>query len=104
MHGLDNILHCDASGGGNSMDRVHSDQWTEDIFGEGAVSNLSHIVVPGDWMAKLTAPTTKECALLANLDDDVRTPNSRLGSEIVLSKDLDGITVWCPDSPPWETP
>ena len=47
-------------------------------------------------------PTDKELALLSELEE--RTENSRLGCEIVLSKELDGITVWCPDSPPFDIP
>jgi ferredoxin len=102
LHGLEHILHCDASGGGLPMEKIHSDNWTEDLFGEGAVSPLSHVVIPPNFFSLLKAPTEKELSMLSQVEE--RAETSRLGSEIVLTKELDGIKVFCPDSPPYDIP
>ena len=52
-HGLTDILHCDASGGGAVYERANSDTWTEDLFGEGPTSALSHVVIPGMFLDKI---------------------------------------------------
>jgi hypothetical protein len=104
MHGLQDILHCDASGGGASYEKVHSAEWTEDLFGEGAVSAISHVVISPQFFVLLKPPTPKELAMLTEVDPEDLSETSRLGSEIVLTKDLDGIKVFCQDSQPYDIP
>lgn len=70
----------------------------------GPQSNLSHVIVSQDWSTKLEEPTEMETTLLGELDDDVRTPLSRLGCEIRLNKGLEGLVVYVPDPPPSEIP
>ena len=104
MYDMD-LLECDTvHGGGHRYEIVHNDVWTEDVFGESAVSNLSHVVVSNEWLAKLPPASPAEVRCINELDDDVKTSNSRLGSEIVLTKDLDGIVVNVPDPPPSDIP
>lgn len=90
----------DSNGGGNPATRNKSVRWTEDIFGEGPVSNIAHVVLPREWVGKVPAPTPHEQSLIDAIDADDRTPTSRLATEIVLTKDIDGIVVFVPDSPP----
>ena len=104
MYNMD-LLECDTvHGGGHRYEIVHNDVWTEDVFGESAVSNLSHVVVANEWLTKLPPPSPAELRCINELDDDVRTSNSRLGSEIILTKDLNGIVVNVPDPPPSDIP
>jgi len=96
----DSPLADDSRGGGLPAQRVNSATWTEDVFGEGPISSLAHVVFRQDWYAKLPAPMPHEAALLGDLDPADRTPYSRLATEIVLSKDLDGVVIYVPDTVP----
>mmetsp|Transcript_5005 Transcript_5005/g.6318 ORF Transcript_5005/g.6318 Transcript_5005/m.6318 type:complete len:181 (+) Transcript_5005:459-1001(+) len=101
-HDKEEILEDDGAGGGMSSQIVQSETWTEDVYGEGATSNQSHVIIPPEWYAKLPEPTPQESDLLKDLDN--RTPNSRLGSEIRLTKELDGLVVYVPDPYPCDMP
>ena len=97
------FLDDDSSAGGGLVEKVHDEQWTEDLFGEGPVSAISHVVVAGQWMDKLPPASWKEEAVLKDhLHPDDLTPRSRLGTEITLAPELDGLVVYVPDSPPLE--
>jgi hypothetical protein len=99
------LLECDTvHGGGNQYEVIHNDVWTEDVFGEGPVSSLSHVIVANEWLAKVPAAVPQELLLLSELDSDQKTSNSRLGSEIYLTKELHGIVVNVPDPPPSDLP
>mmetsp|Transcript_16003 Transcript_16003/g.18087 ORF Transcript_16003/g.18087 Transcript_16003/m.18087 type:complete len:178 (-) Transcript_16003:163-696(-) len=101
-HDKESLLEDSGSGGGNQSQRVRSSTWTEDIYGEGATSNHSHVIIPPEWYTKLPEPTPQEAELL-NLLDDI-SPNSRLGSEVRLTKELDGLLVYIPDPYPCDIP
>ena len=74
------------------VERVNSDVWTEDLFGEGASLGYDHVKVPPAWAAKLPPRGAWELELLRNYwDDDDITSVSRLGSQLPLTKELDGI-------------
>ena len=104
MYDMD-LLECDTfHGGGHRFEIIHNEIWTEDVFGESAVSALSHVVVANEWLAKMPPASPAEMRCINELDDDVKTGNSRLGSEIVLTKDLDGLVVNVPDPPPSDIP
>ncbi|TYZ60910.1 hypothetical protein PybrP1_008167 [[Pythium] brassicae (nom. inval.)] len=65
---------------------------------------LSHVVVSNEWVHKLPAPNDQELHVLEQyVPEEDRSANSRLGTEIVLSKDLDGLVVAVPEAPPVET-
>ena len=61
---------------------------------------MSSVVVARDWFDKLPPADPKESLLISDLDIDVRTEFSRLGSQIKMTKELDGITVYIPDPLP----
>ena len=69
------------------VERVNSDVWTEDLFGEGASLGYDHVKVPPAWAAKLPPRGAWELELLRNCwDDDDITSVSRLGSQLPLTK------------------
>ena len=57
-------------------------------------------MIPKQWYDKLPEPDDKEKILIEELDDEVRSDGSRLGSQIKMTKELDGITVFIPDPLP----
>ena len=56
-----------------------------------------HVVVPGDWLAKLQAMTGDEDGMLA-FTAQTREPGSRLSCQIMLTPALDGLQVTLPAS------
>jgi 2Fe-2S ferredoxin len=56
-----------------------------------------HVVVAGDWLAKLPAMTGDEDGMLA-FTAQTREPGSRLSCQIMLSPALDGLQVTLPSS------
>jgi hypothetical protein len=103
-HGMDLLEDDSVNQGGEIHQRVNTDRWTEDLFGEGPQSALSHVIIPDDMLAKLPAPLVSEMSVLDEIDDELRTNNSRLGSVITLTKELDGLEVFVPDPPPSDLP
>jgi hypothetical protein len=93
-----NTLEDDSNGGGLPVNRIRTDRWVEDQFGEGPVSNIPHVVLTRDVWNKLPPPGEREISVLKTLSDV--TPHSRLATEIVLSKVLDGATIHVPDTVP----
>ena len=62
-----------------------------------------HVQIPQVWLEKVRARTDWELELLKSYwDEDDITPSSRLGSQVVLQKDLDGIQIFIPDGIPVE--
>ena len=54
-----------------------------------------HVVVSGDWLAKLPAMTGDEDGMLA-FTAQTREPGSRLSCQIMLTQELDGLQVSLP--------
>ena len=104
-HGIEE-LYADDGGGGAITDIVHRDSWTEQTFGEGPQSVVSHVILTNDWVDKVPPPLTGEETILKHsLDEgERRGANSRLASEITLTKELDGITCFVPPQPPFNIP
>jgi len=55
-----------------------------------------HVYVEGDWFDKLPPPSDDEEDLLFSTLD--KKPNSRLSCQILLSEELDGLTVTLAES------
>eukprot|EP00946_MAST-07B_sp_MAST-7B-sp1_P004064 g4064.t1 len=102
MHNMDLLEDDSVHQGGEINQRVNTDRWTEDLFGEGPQSALSHVILPDAVLAKVPAPLASELSVLAEIDDELRT--DKLGSVITLTKELDGIEVYVPDPPPSDLP
>ena len=102
-HGMGDLLFDDA-GYYKAYSEVRipgPDGWTEDTFGEGPQSSLSHVVVGREWWDVMPPASAQEESVLGELHED-RVAHSRLGCEVRLTKALDGLTVFVPDPPPHE--
>ena len=62
------------------------------------------MVVAKNWFDKLAPPCPKEERLLTEIEDDVKSTTSRIGSQIIMTKELDGLTVYIPDPLPMDIP
>ena len=105
-HGLDMEGAC--NGGGGVVERLAKDTydpWNEDLFGEGPSCCSCHVNIASEWLDKIPSPSTKETSLLTEVfESDFRGANSRLGCQIQLTADLDGMIVSVPDGPPTDIP
>ncbi|GKY95176.1 hypothetical protein MPSEU_000481000 [Mayamaea pseudoterrestris] len=75
-----------------------TDSWIEPTFGEGVSSGYDHVVLVGN--GKDTAPrkTPIEEQMLEDYwEADEIYEGSRLASAVVLTKDMNGMTVYVPD-------
>ncbi|KAL4136759.1 hypothetical protein PRIC2_000287 [Phytophthora ramorum] len=94
----------DSMGGGGVYDAKRADFYTETLFGEGSTSPQSHVVVSNEWISKLPPANNQERHIIDTyVPAEDRSINSRLGTEIVLQKELDGLVVAVPEAPPVET-
>lgn len=75
------------------------EKWDYSTFGEGPASAEDHVVVQREFFEKLEPMGYQECNVLDEVDENI-TGTSRLASCIKLTKDLDGITVFFPDTNP----
>ena len=83
------------------MYKLHSERWTEDLFGEGPQLGHDHVMISKEWMEKLPPRFPQEVALLSTIwDADEITEASRLACMVVLEKEIDGMTVYLPDRVP----
>ncbi|KAL0591442.1 hypothetical protein ABG067_001040 [Albugo candida] len=98
------LLKDDSNGGGDRHSAVRSDYYTESLFGEGSVSPISHVIVSNEWMSRLPRPNDQEQQILdVYVPAEDRSSNSRLGTEIILTEEMDGLVVAVPEAPPFET-
>merc|ERR1719329_1402221 len=94
MHGID----IGPSSSGGLVDRVNSDTWTETLYGEGTNTGFDHVLISGngaDFAKKMD--WVEERLLNDYWDDDEIFPESRLASQITLTKEMDGMVVYIPD-------
>jgi hypothetical protein len=98
------VLAAPCNSGGAVTQKIHSSEWTEDLFGEGPMCNLCHVIIPPQWLSKLPEALLKENTLFEDADQDDVSANSRLGCQITLTKELDGMVVRIPDGPPTDVP
>ncbi|CBJ30843.1 conserved unknown protein [Ectocarpus siliculosus] len=78
----------------------NSESWTEDLFGQGPVCASCHVMLTKEFTEKIEPPLDSEISLLERKGELYAPGSSRLGCQIKLSRDLDGITVFIPDGPP----
>mmetsp|Transcript_8194 Transcript_8194/g.11704 ORF Transcript_8194/g.11704 Transcript_8194/m.11704 type:complete len:174 (-) Transcript_8194:260-781(-) len=94
MHSID--LGPASTGG--PVEAVRSDTWTEPLYGEGPTTGYDHILLVGNGSSTVTPMTHAEEKVLKQYwDDDEIFPESRLATQIVVNKDMDGMTVYVPD-------
>ncbi len=97
-------LETGCNGGGSPIHQKQSDEFLEDKYGRGPACHYCHVKIPSPWIDEIenTQPKSgKERDLLEyNWEEEASETNSRLSCQIVLTKALDGLTVFIPDGPP----
>ena len=78
----------------------HDELWTEDQYGEGASCSFCHVIVTPDMAAKIPDPMRDEALRLDVIGDpETRVEGlSRLGCQVRVTADMDGMVVHCPDA------
>lgn len=83
---------------GGPPEILRTDAWTEPTFGEGATSGYDHVVLVGKGSDQAVKKTASETQMLEDhWDWDEIFAGSRLASAVVLTKEMDGMTVYVPD-------
>jgi len=92
-HGID----IGPSSCGHPVEVKRSDTWTEPLYGEGANTGFDHVVLQGNGV-ETAAPMDRmeEKMLKEYWNADELFPESRLASQIVLTKEMDGMNVYLP--------
>ena len=93
MHGID----IGPSSCGGPVEAVRSSTWTEPLYGEGTTTGYDHVVLGGNGVEKAKPMDKSERRQLSEYwDEDELYPESRLASQIVLVKEMDGMNVFLP--------
>jgi len=94
MHGID----LGPASVGATLEEVRSDTWTEPLYGEGPTSGFDHVLITGNGV-ETAKPITwmEERAMGDYWDDDEIFPESRLATQVFLTREMDGMTVYVPD-------
>lgn len=83
-------------GGVPEVDRTES--WTEPTFGEGMSSGYDHVVLVGNGSTTGVRKTYIEQQMLQDYwDFDEIYEGSRLASTVILTPEMNGMTVYVPD-------
>jgi hypothetical protein len=94
MHDIDLGPH--SIGGPPEIRR--SDTWIEPTFGEGVTSGFDHVVLAGPGINTGPHKTNQEQDMIdLYWDWDEIFENSRLACCVVLTKEMNGMTVYVPD-------
>lgn len=82
---------------GGPSEIVHSENWTEPVFGAGPTSGYDHVIVTGPGVNTATPKTHAETRMIEDYwDFDEVFPESRLASMITLTKQMNGMIVYVP--------
>lgn len=101
MHGIE----LGPSSVGGIKDRVNSDTWIENLYGEGACSGYDHVMILGKGADAANMKCASESEMLNEYwDPEDIAENSRLASMVTVNAEMDGMTVFVPDALPWEAP
>lgn len=83
---------------GGLVERVNSDTWTEPLYGEGPTTGYDHVLLVGNGVETATQKTWVEDKALSDFwDEDEIFPESRLASQVTITKEMNGMTVYVPD-------
>lgn len=83
---------------GGLVEAERSDTWTEPLYGEGPTTGFDHILIVGNGADTARPKTYKEVAALGDYwDEDEIFPESRLATQVFVTKEMDGMTVYVPD-------
>lgn len=82
---------------GGPSEIVHSENWTEPVFGSGPTSGYDHVIVSGPGVKTATPMTCSESRMIEDYwDFDEVFPESRLASMMTLTKQMNGMIVYVP--------
>mmetsp|Transcript_20008 Transcript_20008/g.29486 ORF Transcript_20008/g.29486 Transcript_20008/m.29486 type:complete len:179 (+) Transcript_20008:198-734(+) len=94
MHDID----IGPASNGGPVEAVRSDTWTEPLYGEGPTSGFDHVLLVGNGVETAPPLNNVEMRMLKHYWDEAEIfPESRLASQITLTKAMDGMTVYVPD-------
>ncbi len=83
---------------GGPEEAVRSDTWTEPLYGEGPTTGFDHVLLVGNGAETAKPMTSGEKAALGDYwDEDEIFPESRLATQVIVTKEMDGMTVYVPD-------
>jgi len=86
--------------------RYNSSEWHEDVYGEGVGTAFDHVMLNNDW-SDLVKPKDEIERMLLDAywdEEDISEENSRLASQIVVTKEMEGLSVYVPDGLPDDCP
>ena len=90
---------------GDVISKKHSEVWTEDLFGNGPMFGYDHVLIPREWRDKMPPASSAEMELIGDhWDAEDISDSSRLASQIAITADLNGMTVFVPDRIPADIP
>jgi hypothetical protein len=76
---------------------VHTEQWTEPVFGKGPTSGYDHVVLSGPGVNTATPKTRPESRMIEDYCDFHEVfAETRLASMITLTKQMDEMIVYVP--------
>jgi hypothetical protein len=83
---------------GAAPEVARTESWTEPTFGEGITSGYDHVVLVGKGSDSGVRKTPIEEQMLQDhWDFDEIYDKSRLASTVILTPEMDGMTVYVPD-------
>jgi len=83
---------------GAAPEIARTERWIEPTFGEGTTSGYDHVVLVGNGADTASRMTPIERQMIDDhWDWDEIFAGSRLASAVVLTKEMDGMTVYVPD-------
>ncbi len=94
----DIALHSSCGGGGDPIGKKRSSTWTETLYGAGPSCNSCMVILRKQWYDFLDPPFEKEVRLMKDCQEDYVAGSSRLGCQVVLTKEMEGMQVLLPES------
>jgi hypothetical protein len=93
-----NNIELGPSSVGGAIEAIRSDTWTEPLYGEGPTTGYDHILIVGNGAETATPMTDIELKRLQDYwEEDEIFPESRLASQVQITPQMDGMTVYVPD-------
>jgi len=83
---------------GGAVEAIRSDTWTEPLYGEGPTTGYDHVLLVGNGVETAKPITPHEKSALADYwDEDEIFPESRLATQVIVTREMEGMTVYVPD-------
>ncbi|GMH52981.1 hypothetical protein TrRE_jg6321 [Triparma retinervis] len=91
---------------GATVENVHNERWTEDLFGEGVTTAFDHIKIPRAYQGIVGRMTKQEEMMLDQYwdEEEISAEASRLACMVKVTKEMDGMSIFIPDGLPDDCP